>query len=84
MHDGDKDPRQFCSQACYFDYRKTEQFTKFPSVCRFCDKPFMGRQSGAFYCSNSCQLTASRLRTGKNMPRRLTPVIFDFMFKQAA
>ncbi|KAB2780484.1 hypothetical protein F9K97_02170 [Brucella anthropi] len=79
MHDGDKDPRQFCSQACYFKYRKTEEFTKFPSVCRFCDKPFMGRQSGAFYCSNSCQLSESRLRTGKNVPKRISGPIFDYV-----
>lgn len=84
MHDGDKDPRQFCSQACYFIYRKTEKFSKFPSVCKFCNKSFMGKQNGAFYCSAPCQLTVSRLRTGKNLPKRLTPPLFDYMLRQAA
>lgn len=79
MHDGDKDPRQFCTFTCYNEYRHTEAFSKFPSVCRFCDKPFMGRQSGAFYCSNACQLSESRLRTGKNVPKRLSAPVFDYV-----
>lgn len=84
MHDGEKDPRQFCSQDCYFRHRRTEAFTKFPNVCKFCEKPFMGRRNGAFYCSNSCQLTESKLRLGKRLPKRLTRPIFDYVFRQAA
>lgn len=85
MNYGANDPRQFCSQICYFNYRKTDSFTKFPSVCKLCDKPFVGRKSGAYYCSNSCQLTESRLRRGGvHLPKRISAPIFDYYFIKMA
>lgn len=80
MHDGPKDPRQYCSKACFNEYRRTDAFKKFPSVCRYCDKPFMGRKSGAWYCSRTCQTDESRIRTGSpNMPKRISPRVFDYV-----
>lgn len=80
-HEGDKDPKKFCSHACY---SKNKTNRPVPSECRACGKPFIGYQVGAFYCSNACQLVISRMRSGKNMPKRISPPVFDYMFKLAA
>lgn len=80
MHDGEKDPRQFCSQGCYHRFQATEAAARFDRICKFCERPFRTKVSNAMFCCDACQITESRIRTGRNVPKRLTRPIYDFVF----
>lgn len=68
---------QFCSAACY----QANRVNQVKRSCTWCSKPYVGSRR---YCSHGCESQHHSLRTGKWTPKRLSPPVFDCVFKMAA
>ncbi len=73
-------PGKYCSVEC------TNQSFKNQSVamtCACCGISFIAKNKISRYCSPRCKKIALRFKSG-NLPKHLTPKVFDYVFKQAA
>lgn len=74
------DRGNFCSRPCVVANIQSRQI---PRVCECCGLNFLGNKKTTRFCSMVCNQTWNRIAMGKK-PSRLTPAVFDYMFKQAA
>lgn len=70
----------FCSSACYHKHGRTEEYHR---QCVWCFRPFVTKSARAIFCSGTCKTQMFRVTRG-DFPKRLTPPVFDYVFKQAA
>ena len=71
----------FCSVSC----KKAHGLTvKYDLTCQWCHAAFRSSLPYSKYCSASCKNQASRVISGKQIPKRISPPVFDYFFKQAA
>lgn len=71
----------FCSLGCKNAHGFTTQYER---TCAWCFKPFIGKVPSAQGCCQSCASTYSSVKAGKRIPKRISPPVFDYFFKQAA
>lgn len=84
----------YCSPVCARTARNTQTRQQRAEVtqarlqevkeCVWCGSPFSGRGPTAQCCSKNCAVYYSRMKAGKNIPKRLSPPVFDYVFRQAA
>lgn len=72
---------RYCSRECTHAGRKKLEISR---TCVCCGTEFTAPSKGALYCSMTCASIVSRFRTGRNTPKRLSPPVFDYVFKEAA
>lgn len=73
--------QKYCSVSC----RKAGGFTTLYHItCEWCGKSGTAKLPYAKCCSQTCANTLSGVKSGKRYPKRLSPQLFDYMFKQAA
>lgn len=74
--------QKYCSEAC--KYGAVSDFTARFS-CDYCGNKFTARGRKALYCCSTCAQMASRIRSGSPLgPKRITPLVFDYVFREAA
>lgn len=77
----DRRDRLFCSNECKYEHGSTKVYDH---KCEFCFKAFSSKAANARYCGAYCREKMARLVSGRWQPKELTPIVFDYMFKQAA
>lgn len=75
----ERDEQRFCSHACYSNNLKSREIEK---ACACCGGTFVAGTPKALYCSMNCASVVSRFRTGRNLPKRITPPVLDYLFRQ--
>lgn len=70
----------FCSVACKTGYGHISRFEK---KCVICGTAFVAKLERAECCSHPCTQLHYQFKSGKP-PRRITPPVFDYVFRMAA
>lgn len=71
---------RFCSQKCAYEHRSVIEISK---TCACCGSRFIASGHKALYCSTTCTQIVSKIKHGRP-PRRISPPVFDYVFKLAA
>lgn len=72
---------RFCCMPCWKDYQQN----KTPLArCDYCRKLYHKKFKHSRFCSVKCRNKMSELVTGRKIPKRLTPPVFDYFFARAA
>lgn len=74
-----RDDQAFCSQACAHRERATREVE---CVCEYCFEHFRAKQANARFCSEECSQFARRVVAGR--VKRISPPVFDYVFRMAA
>ncbi|WDR07293.1 hypothetical protein PSQ90_07705 [Devosia rhodophyticola] len=69
----------YCSAACAHSDRDRWAPT-YECECALCGKSFQAKFKQAKFCSKSCNARHYQYRSGRVVPTRITPVVFDFFF----
>lgn len=69
----------YCSKVCG-DQRHRLSYVL---ICQYCRGSFESPSDSAMFCGTACRSAVYRLRKG-DLPRRLSPPAFDYIFKVAA
>jgi hypothetical protein len=80
MHRPQKDDRPFCSWECFKAHGRRVIHER---ECVTCGRPFMSVQGNTMFCSPTCRTKAHLLKTGKWIPKNLSPIVFDFFVRPA-
>lgn len=70
----------FCSKPCMYAWRDSEAAARHEKTCDWCGGAFRAKTAAARFCKPLCQLQESRMRTGKAIPKKISPPVFDFVF----
>lgn len=77
-----KDQPICCSRACASALRK--RLAPLQQTCQCCGAEYETRSARSLYCSGECVRLVNRFRTGKGIPKTLSPLVFDYITKVAA
>ncbi len=77
-------PQRFCSKPCMYAFRDSEKAAMHAKVCEWCGGSFVAKTSAARFCKPLCQLQESRMRTGRLIPKKISPPVFDYVFHALA
>lgn len=72
---------RFCSIRCY---AATEKPRDHKCTCEWCSKAFMAVIPDARFCSKGCNEQQRQIRTGRWQPKRISPPVFDYVFRPMA
>lgn len=78
--------QQFCSVACRAKHFAGLRSIAEPTIqraCECCGGLFLARSKSAHYCSKRCTNIVDKFRRGVP-PARVSPLVFDFVFRMAA
>ncbi len=70
----------FCSPKCYHANGRTQEYHR---QCVWCFRPFVTKSTRSLFCSGACKTQMFRVHKGE-FPKRLSPPVFDYVFRQAA
>lgn len=75
----------YCSAVCNNTAQRRKRGVQpkgqvFPRLCECCGSSFKAMSADARFCSQDCVRLASRMRTGKQVPKRVTPLVLDYIF----
>lgn len=73
-------PGKYCSVECTNQSFKDQQI---PTTCECCGTSFVAKNKISMYCSSRCKKIIQRYKSG-DIPKHLSPKVFDYVFKQAA
>lgn len=76
-----EDSVRFCSIQCVNLGRSLIQI---PRECEWCGGRFMAKSPKGRCCSHPCSNTFAAFRAGRWVPKRISPPVFDYVFKLAA
>lgn len=71
--------QRFCSKKCAYEHRAYERFDR---TCACCGAPFVTSSHKALYCSMRCAQIVSGFRTGRNLPKRVSGPVLDYLFRR--
>lgn len=74
-----KETNFFCSRVCSDADRKARQIER---VCECCGETYVAKRADSRFCSAQCTKLVYRVASRRNM--RLSPPVFDYVFKVAA
>lgn len=78
-HSNQANKGRFCSMKCRQEFGFT---TSYERICMWCHVPFIGKVPTARCCGQSCAATYSGMKSGKRIPKRINPPVFDYYFKR--
>lgn len=70
----------FCSRECYWKADRP----KITAECIWCHRAFEAKGKKAKFCGNTCSTYYYNMKLGRAIPRRLSPPVFDYVFRMAA
>ncbi len=71
----------FCSPQCRIAEATTPRHT---AVCRWCQEPFPAVKEDALYCCQTCRSKGALITSGRWVPKKISPPVFDYVFAGAA
>lgn len=69
--------QRFCSKSCVKTFVLSREFKH---VCACCGSDFSSTSPTSSFCSRRCTVFMSRWRTGDRIPKRISDVLFDYLF----
>lgn len=69
---------RFCSLECYNANRREGVIDR---TCEWCSKTFLAKTVNARLCSDHCRASSANIRSGKWVPKRLIPPVFDYIVR---
>ncbi|SFZ82438.1 hypothetical protein SAMN02983003_1077 [Devosia enhydra] len=77
--------QRFCSKACVDHSRRRHSWLfERDYQCQICGSAFRSTHSAPRYCSNSCNILASRWSRGISVPKKVTPRALDYFVLRPA
>lgn len=71
----------YCSRACANEGGPTIQIAR---TCLWCSRPYVARSPKSRCCNPKCTQALVDIRSGTWVPKRISPPVFDYVFKMAA
>lgn len=71
----------YCSLKCRSSGGFTTQYER---ICAWCHMSFIGKVPTARCCGQSCAVAYSGVKSGKKIPKRISPPVFDYYFIKVA
>lgn len=70
---------KFCSRECAVAARSSINLHR---ECECCGTPYTTSSHKALYCSKRCAQIVSGFRVGRNLPKRISPPVLDYLFRR--